>query len=480
MPAWESGYEQGSAFRVRGSCHLEVVPKRAISMELLMRPLTLCLLVTCLAFPSGRAVGQEKKEPPKTAILFNNARLFDGKSDRLLDGMNLLVVGNKIDQLSKDPIKAPAGATVIDAAGRVLMPGMIDAHVHLMLPLTIDELQKADDPYITLRAAAEAKRMLDRGFTTVRDTAGATFGLKRAIDEGLIDGPRIFPSGAAISQTGGHGDFRKRPDRPRRWDGRLDRFEQLGLMTLADGRDEVLAATREQLRLGATQIKLMAGGGVASEFDPLDVSQYLEDELKAAVQAAADWGTYVTVHAYNPRAINRAITAGVKCIEHGQLMDEATLKRLAANGLFLSPQVMIYQQRFAGLDEAREAKRREVLKGMAEMFKLAKKHEVKVCFGTDVVFSRELFDRQSKELTARLEWFKPVEVLRQATSTNGELLALSGKRNPYGKLGVIEKDALADLLLVKGNPLEKLSLLEDPDNLVVIMKDGRIYKRTIP
>jgi imidazolonepropionase-like amidohydrolase len=445
-----------------------------------MKPLALCLLIACFALPLDRAVGQEKKEPQKNVILIQNARIFAGTSDRLLDGMNLLVVGNKIAQCSKEPIKAPEGALVLAADGRVLMPGMIDAHVHLMLPLTIEELQKSDDSYIALRAADEAKRMLDRGFTTVRDTAGATFGLKRAIDEGLIQGPRIFPSGAAISQTAGHGDFRSRSDRPRRWGGKLDRFEQLGLMTLADGREEVLAATREQLRLGATQIKLMAGGGVASEFDPLDVSQYLEDELKAAVDAAKDWDTYVTVHAYNPRAINRAITAGVKCIEHGQLMDEATVKRVAEKGLFLSPQVMIYQQRFAGLDEGREAKRKQVLEGMDVMFRLAKKHKVKVCFGTDVVFSRELFARQSKELTARLKWFEPMDILRQATSINGELLSLSGRRNPYGRLGMIEVGALADLILVNGNPLEKLSLLEDPNNLVVIMKDGTIYKNKLP
>jgi imidazolonepropionase-like amidohydrolase len=446
-----------------------------------MKPRTLCLLIPCLVLLSEQAAGQEKKEPLKPVVLFKNARIFDGKSDHLLDAMNLLVVGNKIAQCSKEPIEAPEGATILAADGRVLMPGMIDAHVHLMIPLTLDELQKSDDSYIALRAADEAKKMLYRGFTTVRDTGGATFGLKRAIDEGLIEGPRIFPCGAAISQTAGHGDFRKRPDRPRRWGGNLDRFEQLGLMTLADGREEVLAATREQLRLGATQIKLMAGGGVASQFDPLDVSQYLEDELKAAVDAAADWGTYVTVHAYNSRAINRAITAGVQCIEHGHLMDEATLQLLADKGIFLSPQVMIYQQPFAGLDPDREAKRLQVLEGMSLLFRLAKKHRVKVCFGTDLVFSRELFARQAKELTARREWFQPAEILRQATATNGELLALSGRRNPYGKLGVIEVGALADLLLVNGNPLQNLSLLEDPENnLVVIMKDGKICKKTLP
>jgi imidazolonepropionase-like amidohydrolase len=280
----------GLNFALQGSNELSVLK----STELSMKPLALCLLAAFFVVASGRGVGQENTAPGKTAVLFKNARIFDGKE--LLDGTrDLLVVNNTIAQLSKSPITAPDGATVLDADGRVLMPGMIDAHVHLMLPMTIEEMQKSDDSYIALRAADEAKRMLDRGFTTVRDTGGATFGLKRAIDEGLIKGPRIFPSGAAISQTGGHGDFRKRPGRPRRWDGKLDRFEQLGLMTLADGRDEVLAATRDQLRLGATQIKLMAGGGVASEFDPLDVSQFLEAELQAAVEAATDWGTYVTV-----------------------------------------------------------------------------------------------------------------------------------------------------------------------------------------
>jgi imidazolonepropionase-like amidohydrolase len=445
-----------------------------------MSTLPLALLISSLALSPGQAAGQEKKGHAKS-VLFRNVRIFDGKSDRLTERMNLLVVGDKIDQVSKKPITPPKGATVIDAPpASVLMPGLIDAHVHLMIPLTIAEMQKSDDSYITLRAADEAKKMLHRGFTTVRDTGGATFGLKRAIDEGLIEGPRIFPSGAAISQTSGHGDFRKRPDRARRWGGNLDRFEQLGAMVLADGRAEVLAATREQLRLGATQIKLMAGGGVASEFDPLDVSQYLEDELKAAVDAAADWGTYVTVHAYNSTSVTRAINAGVKCIEHGHLIDETTMKQLAAKGIFLSTQVWLYKQPIKGLDPARHAKQQQVVEAMSVMFRLARKHKVKVCFGTDVIFSRDIFADQAKELKARKEWYSPAEILRQATSINGELLALSRRRNPYGKLGVIEVEALADLLLVNGNPLTDLGLLEQPEkNLLVIMKGGTICKKTV-
>jgi imidazolonepropionase-like amidohydrolase len=438
-------------------------------------------ILSCLAIATNLAAGQEKHEPPAGPVLFKNARIFDGKSERLAEGMNLLVVGNKISKVAKEPIAAPEGATVIDAGGKVLMPGMIDAHTHPTLCLTADEMQKADDFYIALKAADEANKMLYRGFTTIRDTAGPSFGLKRAIDEGIIDGPRIYPCGAAISQTAGHGDFRNRPDKPRRWGGRLNRFEQLGLMTLADGRDEVLAATREQLRLGATQIKVMAGGGVVSEFDPLDVSQYLEDELKVAVDAAADWGTYVTVHAYNPTSIARAVKAGVKCIEHGHLIDEPTMKLLADKGIFLSTQVVLFTLPIDGLDDARRAKAKQVVDGTSIMFRLARKYNVKVCFGTDLVFSSKIMAFQSKELTARLEWFSPVEVLRQATSINGELLALSGRRNPYGKLGVVEAGAMADLLLVNGNPLEDLKLLTDPEkNLLVVMKDGRLCKKTLP
>jgi imidazolonepropionase-like amidohydrolase len=436
--------------------------------------------VACLVLVAEVADGQEKNGPAKTAVLFKNARIFDGKSERLAEDMNLLVIGNKIAKISGEPIVAPEGVIVLDANRHVLMPGLIDAHTHPTLCLTIDEIQKSDDFYLALKAADEAKKMLSRGFTTIRDTAGPSFGLKRAIDEGLIEGPRIYPCGAAISQTAGHGDFRKRPDRPRRWGGRLDRFEQLGMMILADGRDEVLAATREQLRLGATQIKLMAGGGVVSEFDPLDVSQYREDELKSAVDAAADWGTYVTVHVYNVTGITRAIKAGVKCIEHGHLIDEATMKLMAEKGIFLSTQVVLFTLPIAGIDEARRAKARQVVEGTSVMFRLARKHNVKVCFGTDLVFSSRIMAFQSKELTARLEWFTPVEVLRQATSINGELLALSGRRNPYGKLGMVEVGAMADLLLVNGNPLDNLKLLEDPKNLLVIMKDGKLFKKKLP
>ena len=290
------------------------------------------------------AVGAEPAAPP-TAVLIENVRIFDGQSARLSAPSNVLVVGNVIQSISTQPIAAPAGAQVtrIQGGGRTLMPGLIDNHVHIALSTT----GQADllSPAITMdvlqaRATAEAGDMLMRGFTAVRDLGGPMLTARPKIDKGELPGPRIYPSGAMISQTSGHGDSRLPTERSRRFFGEVSKGEQLGANFIADGRDEVLTATRENLRAGATQIKVMAGGGAASAYDPLDVSQYTLDEMKAAVEAADDWNTYVTVHAYTPRAVRRAIEAGVKCIEHGQLLDEETMKLLADKGIWLSLQAL--------------------------------------------------------------------------------------------------------------------------------------------
>jgi len=321
-----------------------------------------------------------------------------------------------------------------------------------------------------------------RGFTTIRDMGGPVFGLKRAIDEGVVVGPRIYPSGAMITLTGGHGDFRQPYELPRTLGVPATRTEEMGGSMIADSPDEVRVRAREQLMLGASQIKLTAGGGVASPHSPLDVSTFTEPELRAAVEAASNWGTYVTVHAYTPESIQRAIAAGVKCIEHGHLMDEPTAKLIADKGIWLSMQ--------AFPDELAEAfppgsfereKAMEVFAGTDTTYKLAKKYKIKTAWGTDVLFSAALARKQGALLTKLVQWYTPAEVLIMATSTNAQLLALSGKRNPYpGKLGRIEEGALADLLLVDGDPLANIKLLEDPArNFVVIMKDGKIYKNTL-
>ncbi len=445
-----------------------------------MRPLKLAvLLLSCVAMPAMA------EEAPSSKVLFENVRIFDGKSGTLSGSMNVLVAGNTIEKISKDPIPAAAGADIkiIAGGGRTLMPGLIDAHWHTMLVRpSVAMLLVADVGYLNLLAGAEATDTLMRGFTTVRDMGGPAFGLKRAIDEGVVAGPRIYPSGAMITVTSGHGDFRQPSELPRTVGAPTSRGEQMGAAMIADSPDEVRLRAREQLMLGASQIKLTAGGGVASPHSPLDVSTFTAAELHAAVEAAENWGTYVTVHAYTPVAIQRAIEAGVKCIEHGHLMDEPTAKLIAERGIWLSTQAFPDELADAFPPGSFErAKALEVFAGTDRVFTLAKKYKIKTAFGTDILFSPKLAPRQGQLLTKLVRWYTPAETLIMATGTNAQLLAMSGKRNPYpGKLGVVEEGALADLLLVDGDPIANIHLIEDPaKNFVVIMKDGKIFKSTL-
>ena len=321
-----------------------------------------------------------------------------------------------------------------------------------------------------------------RGFTTVRDLGGPVFGLKQAIDEGVMIGPRIYPSGAFISQTSGHGDFRFSFEVPRILGGPLSHSEIEGIAAIADSPDEVRLRAREQLRHGASQIKVMAGGGVSSPYNPLESVQYTEPEIRAAVEAAENWGTYVTVHAYTPRAIRQAVDAGAKCIEHGQLIDEATAKLLAEKDIWWSLQPFLDDEDAspAPTPESRK-KQLQMFAGTDNAYKLAKKYKVKTAFGTDVLFDAKVANRQTAQLVKLVRWYTPAEVLKMATADNGELMALSGLVNPYpGKLGVVEDGAFADLLLVDGDPVTNIGLLEDPGkNLLVIIKDGKVYKNLL-
>jgi len=422
---------------------------------------------------------------PSRVVLFQNVRIFDGKSAELSAPAHVLVRSNKIEKISSAPIPVDrrADTQIIEGGGRTLMPGLIDAHWHTMLVRpTPAELLTADIGYLNLMAGAEATETLMRGFTTVRDLGGPSFGLKRAIDEGIVAGPRIYPCGAIISVTSGHGDFRQPFEVPRKVGAPLSRGEQTGAAMIADSPDEVRVRVREQLMLGATQIKLTAGGGVASPNSPLDASTFTEAELRAAVEAAENWGTYVTVHAYTPVSIQRAIAAGVKCIEHGHLMDEATARLIAERGIWLSTQAFPDGMADAFPPGSQErAKAQEVFAGTDRTFALAKKYKIKTAFGTDILFSPKLAPRHGELLTKLVRWYTPAQTLAMATSTNAQLLELSGKRNPYpGKLGVVAEGALADLLLVDGDPVANIKLIEDPaTNFVVIMKDGRIFKNTL-
>lgn len=417
-------------------------------------------------------------------VLFENVRVFDGVNDQLSNPTNVLVVGNVIQRISSTAIAEPAegAALVINGEGRTLMPGLIDNHWHTLLAHSSPtELLEGDIGYANLIASLEAEATLMRGFTTVRDLGGPSFGLKRAIDEGVVVGPRIYPSGAMITITGGHGDFRSPAELPRQLGGPLSRMETRNGSLVADSPDEVRVRVREQLLLGASQIKLTAGGGVASPHSPLDVSTFTQEELRAAVEAAENWGTYVTVHAYTPAAIERAVAAGVRVIEHGHLMDEATARLIAENDIWLSFQPFSDDGYAPPLAPANMLRLEQVWSGTEATIALAKQYGIKVAFGTDILFSPIGGERQTFELVKMTEWYSAGEALAMATSINGELLKLSGPRDPYpGKLGVVEEGALADLLLVDGDPLADIRLLEDPArNLVVIMKDGRIYKNDL-
>jgi len=420
---------------------------------------------------------------PTPPIVFTNFLLFDGRSEALREGLRLLIEGNSIKQIVSGDLAPPDGAQVIDCGGRVILPGLIDAHWHsIFAALPVPALFSADIGYIFLAASAEAERTLMRGFTTVRDLGGPSFALKQAIDDGLTTGPRIYPSGAMITTTGGHGDLRPLSDLPRSPGGPLSYMERTGAANIADSADEVRLRVREQLLQGASQIKLVGGGGVASPRTALDMLTFTEPELRAGVEAAADRNTYVAVHAYPPIAIRRAIAAGAQCIEHGHLIDEATAKLMADNNIWLSTQPFVGTDDAPPLTGQSQTNLLQVIGGTNTAYSLAKEYKIKTAFGTDLLFSRDVTERQGLMLTHLTRWYDNADILRMATSINAELLAMSGPRNPYpGRLGTIEEGALADLLVVDGNPLADINLVAKPDkNFMIIMKDGKLYKNTLP
>ena len=428
-----------------------------------------------------RVSAQPASAQPSRSILFTNFRLFDGKSGSLREGLRLLVEGNRIKAIVTGNPAAPDGAQMIDCGGKVLMPGLIDAHWHaLFAALPISTVLAGDVGYIHLAASAEAERTLMRGFTTVRDLGGPVFAFKQAIDEGLIPGPRIYPSGAMITGTGGHGDLRPLSDVPRSPGGTLSFTEQSGAAAIVDSPDEIRLRVREQLMQGASQIKVVGGGGVSTPRSPLDLTTLTESEVRAAVEVAADWNTFVTVHAYTPRTIQRAVTAGVKCIEHAHLMDDATARMMSDKDVWLSIQPFLSEEDTGQLTGPSRVAALQVFAGTDNAYNLAKKHKIKTAFGSDMLFSQAHAARQGTMLTHLARWYSNAEILTMATATNAELLGLSGPRNPYpGKLGAVEEGAFADLLLVDGNPLDDISLAANPGkNFLIIMKDGKMYKDT--
>lgn len=448
----------------------------------LSRRSVLKAVAASLAIPAQSIVDTAFAQSSPKPVLLKNVKIFDGTNSKLVEGQDVLVEGQHIKALvaSADTV---TDAEIIDCGGRVLMPGMIDAHWHSILAgISQMAAMTADIPYVHLVAAQEAESTVLRGFTTVRDVGGPSFALKRAIDEGRIAGPRIYPSGAMITQTSGHGDFRMRTDLPRSPQSDLSVAEQAGISAIADGEAEVLRRVREQLMLGASQIKIMGSGGVASAYDPIDALQYTETEMKAAVSAAADWGTYVCVHAYTSAAVQRALASGVKSIEHGQLADEETVKRMADADVWWSIQPFLADEDsnvYASPEQ--RAQQQSIAEGTVRAVELGRKYKVKMALGTDILFNPKGTATQGKQLAKFGRWYDNADVLRFLTSGNADLAAMSGGRNPYpAKLGRIEADAFADILVVEGNPLEDLSVIGDPERTMkLIMKDGRIHKNTL-
>ena len=419
-------------------------------------------------------------------VWFKDVVVFDSRAGKLTDISQVLVRGGLIECVTPGATAPPGsdGATVIDGTGKTLIPGLIDAHWHSTLAtIPMADFLNGDPGYVQIAAGKGATETVLRGFTTVRDAGGPSFGLKRAIDNGVVPGPRIFPSGAFISQSGGHGDFRGLNETPRGICGVHNHTELIGATVLADGVDEVLRGAREQLMHGASQIKMMAGGGVSSPYDPIDVSEYTVDELRAGVECAENFGTYVMVHAFTTRAVRQALEAGVRCIDHGQLIDEPTVELIAKKGAFWSLQPILNDADSIPMPTAAgQAKELQVDQGTDNAYRLAKKYGINVAWGTDTLFSPDLARRQGEQLAKMVRWYTPAEVLTMATLHNATLLEASGPRNPYldAPLGVVEAGAWADLLLIDGDPVANIDLIADPEaSMVVIMKGGEILKNTL-
>jgi imidazolonepropionase-like amidohydrolase len=454
---------------------------------------TICAGITIVFSPISFA----QDEAPKQT-LFTNVNVFDGYAEELQLGMNVLVENNLIKQISADPINT-AGATVIDGAGRTLMPGMVDLHSHLLAngDKGLADLEANftwED--LGIRMAAQARLWLMDGFTTVRDMGGACGGLRRQIDNGTIIGPRVYPACAWIGPPGGHSDMRNftMPQ-----DKNFSQTERLHISIQVNGADDVTAIARQNFMLGATQIKIMQTGGVASLFDPWQLNGLNEDEIAAAVQVARNYGSYVGAHSYTKDAIMRALEMGVMTIEHGFMFDRDVAKLMKKNGAYLITQMTSQAPGLADIGALQDPRTAYKLKTAQAAFKdyiaNVKEYDPPFGFMIDCVGGVETCTKQiAYEKYLHADFFGNHHMLKAATGTAGEVLALSGPiMNPYfeGKIGVIEAGAYADILLIDGNPLEDITAIGGVDEwhtapprdgvekIRIIMKDGVIYKNTL-
>ena len=407
-------------------------------------------------------------------LLFRNFQLLEPEVGALQGGHELLVEGDIVREVSGKPIKAEK-ADVVDCGGRTLMPGLIDSHVHVTLSeVNIRYLESIPLTLMTARAARLMLGMINRGFTTVRDTGGADWGLKTAVEQGDIPGPRLFIAGAAIGPTGGHSDPRRRTD----FGMRCHCCDAMRFgMRQSDGVSEVLKVTREQMRQGVDHIKIMMSGGVASPYDPLDSLQFSPQEVAAAVQEANAFGRYVCAHAYTPEAITRAAHGGVRVIEHGNLINDATAKLMAEKGMFMVANLVAYyamKERAAeyGMSGDMLAKNDLVIDGGLRSLEVCKRAGVPVGYGTDLLGALQV--EESREFLIRSEVLSPLEIIRSATTIGAQII------RQEGKLGTLKAGAFADLLLIDGDPLKNLGLFQEQGkHLAAIMKGGKFHKNVL-
>ena len=407
-------------------------------------------------------------------FLFRNFQLLEPEVGDLQGGFELLVEGDVVKDVSAKPIKAEK-ADVIDCGGRTLMPGLIDSHVHVTLSeVNIRFLEAVPLTLMTARAARLMLGMLNRGFTSVRDTGGADWGLKTAVEQGDIPGPRLFIAGAAFGPTGGHSDPRRRTDFGMRC--HCCDAMRFGMRT-SDGVSEVRKSTREQMRQGADHIKIMMSGGVASPYDPLDSLQFSPGEVAAAVEEAHAFGRYVCAHAYTPEAITRAAHGGVRTIEHGNLIDDASAKLMAEKGMFLIANLVTYyamRERAAefGMGADMLAKNDLVIDGGLRSLEICKRAGVPVAYGTDLLGALQV--EQSREFLIRSEVMSAIEIIRAATTIGARIV------RQEGKLGTLKAGAYADLLLIDGDPLKNLGLFQEQGkHIAAIMKGGKFHKNRL-
>jgi imidazolonepropionase-like amidohydrolase len=430
----------------------------------------------------GESFFQDQFSKPYDRVLITNVNVFDGKNEQLLEGANVLVENNLIKTISTQDIDAE-DALIIEGNGRTLMPGFIDVHTHIAATQNPTEVVTWSESKTAIAATASAKQMLLRGFTTARDVGVDSIALAQAIDAGIIAGPRILPVGAIISTTSGPADYRNSNDGQPVFGANAPRSFGLRFGYNVDGVDEVLKAVRENFFHGAIQIKTYVSGGVTSEISPLDATPFTLEELKAMVEAAERFDTYVLAHSHTVRSTEDAVTAGIKSLEHVSALTDELAERIKEKGYWVVPSILhcVSAQESAPDYFTSGQKRRYLVMGKTCLDALNKivKHDLKTGFGTDFPGQEPDQARQSKEFEARAEFWPTIEVLRQATSYGAELIGMANSRLPYqdGPLGVIEEGAYADLLIVDGNPIEDIGLLANPaENLLLIMKDGKIVK----